>query len=280
MKEIKKLLKVIPLVFFIFIGNFYYEAEAKVRSSTRSGSRSSSRSSSSSKSSSSKSSSSSSKSSSSKSSSSSSKSSSSNSSSSSSKSSSSKSSSSSSKSSSSKSSSSSSKSSSSKSISSSSSSDNNSSSSRSNLDTSKDKNYAPKETKDIKSQTVNGKKIKANDIEDTFESKGINTKTTRKYYYPSSSRGSILDNPFVRYYLVYNLIDDTVEMVTDRSGYSDEQIVGVVSNENGEDEIIMFEEETKKDRWYSRFFDFETITLILVIIIIWIYISYRKTFKK
>ncbi len=273
MKNLNKLLKVIPLVFFIFIGSFYYEVEGKIRSSSSrsSSSRSSSSRSSSSRSSSSRSSSSSksysSKSSSSKSSSSKSGTSSS---SSSSKSSSSKSGTSSS--------SSSSKSSSSKSDTSLS--DTKSSSGRSSLDTNANKDYSPKESKNIKNQTIGDKKIKANDVEEVFESKGINTTTTKKYYYPTTYRRSILDNPFVRYYLVYNVVEDTIDMVTSTNGYKEDQIIGVVSNENGEEEIIMFEEDTgyKKHRTYFSFTNI--IILILIIIALWVFISYKKTFGK
>ncbi|WP_250278124.1 hypothetical protein [[Clostridium] colinum] len=283
MKILNKLLKVIPLVFSIFLGNFYYEIEAKSRSSSSSSRSysSSSRSSSSSSRSSSSSSRSSSSSSKSYSSSSKSSSSSSKSSSSSSKSSSSPSKSSSS---SSKSSSSSSKSSNSSSRSSSfssnksSSSSNKSNSSRSNLDVNNNKNYAPKESKSLKTQTINGKKIDTKNLEDVFKTKDINTSTTRKYYYPNTYRRSILDNPFIRYYLVYNAIDDTIDMVTDTDGYNEDEIIGVVSNENGEDEILMFEEENKSNK---SFFNITNIIIIILIIaILWIFLYYKKIFSK
>ena len=310
MKNLKKLFKVIPLVFFIFISNFYYETEAKPGSHSYSHSRSSSHrsSSSSSRSSSSKSfssgsnssrsfssSSSSSKSSSSfgsssskapSSSSSSSKSSSSFGSSSSkapSSSSSSKSSSSSSSSSSKAPSSSSSSSKSSSSFSSSSSSKssesktNEKSNGRSNLDIDNNKNYVPKESKNLKNQKINGKSFKSNDIEDVFEGKGINPSASKKYYYPTTYRRSILDNPFVRYYLVYNAIDDTIDMVTNRNKYKEEQIIGVVSNENGKDDIILFEENKK----HNNIFNIKNMFILFVgIIFLWVFISYKKIFSK
>ena len=277
MKNWKKLLKVIPLVFFIFMGNFYYEVEGKSRSSrSRSKSRSSSISSTKSswsKSSSSKSSSSSSSSSGTSKSSSSKSSSSSSSSSGTSKSSSSKSSSSSS------SSSGTSKSSSSKSSSSSSSSSgtNDTSSGRSSLDVNSDKNYAPKESKNIKTQTIDGKKIDSSDIEEVFENGGIDISKTKKYYYPINQRNTILNSSYIKYYIVYNSLNNSVNMVTNRANYSDSQIIGVVYNKNGKEEIVMFEEGKTR----SRYFNMTNIAIIIIIIIaLWVFIAYKRTFSK
>ena len=301
MKNWKNLLKVIPLVFFIFMGNFYYEVEGKSRSSrsksssissskssSRKSSISSSNSSKSSSSKSSSSSSSSSKSSSSKSSSSSSSSSksssskSSSSSSSSSKSSSSKSSSSSSnssKSSSSKSSSSSSNSSKS-SLSKSSSSSNrtsDTSSERSSLDVNNDKSYTPKESRNIKTQTIDGKKIESDDLEEVFEGGGIDVYKTKKYYYPISQRNSILNSSFIEYYIVYNAIDSSINMVTNKSEYSENQIIGAVYNNNGKKEIVMFEEGKTRTKYINMT---SIITIIITIIVLWIFIAYKRTFSK
>ena len=241
MKNWKKLLKVIPLVFFIFMGNFYYEVEGKSRSS-----RSKSRSISSTKSSWSKSSSSSRTSKSSSSSSSSSRTS---------------------------------KSSSSKSSSSSSSSSgtNDTSSGRSSLDLNSDKNYAPKESKNIKTQTIDGKKIDSSDIEEVFENGGIDISKTKKYYYPINQRSTILNSSYIKYYIVYNSLNNSVNMVTNRANYSDSQIIGAVYNKNGKEEIVMFEE----GRTRSTYFNMANIIIIIIIIIgIWVFISYKRTFSR
>ena len=148
---------------------------------------------------------------------------------------------------------------------------------RSSLSIDDNKNYKPKESKNIKAQTINNKKVNADNIEEVLREKNINTTTTRKYYYPYTYRSSIFDNPFVKYYLVYNLLEDTVEMVTDRKGYKDDQVLGVVSNENGQDEIIMFENEKPKRNFFSIT---KIIIYIFVGIIIFVLIKYFSIFRK
>ncbi len=151
------------------------------------------------------------------------------------------------------------------------------SNSRSNLDINTNKHYSPKESKNIKTQKINGKKIKPNDIEDIFESKGINPNNSKKYYYPNTYRRSILDNPFIKYYLVYNAIDDTIDMVTNRNNYREDQIIGVVSNENKKDDIILFEE-TKSNNIKSTLIKFIFI-IPIIIVLLGLFISYRKIFS-
>ena len=135
--------------------------------------------------------------------------------------------------------------------------------------------YKPKEKSKIEDIKVKGKNISSKEISDVLENKGINPTTTKKYYYPQEAKRSIFDNPFVQYYLVHNIIDDTVDMVQDITGYDEDRLVGVVSNENGQDEIIMFEDSNK-----SNFNIFKFIIWILIFLIIFIFIIYFITFRK
>ena len=66
-------------------------------------------------------------------------------------------------------------------------------------------------------------------------------------------------------------------MVTNRANYSDSQIIGVVYNKNGKEEIVMFEEGKTR----SRYFNMTNIAIIIIIIIaLWVFIAYKRTFSR
>ena len=66
-------------------------------------------------------------------------------------------------------------------------------------------------------------------------------------------------------------------MVTSRSNYSDNQIIGVVYNKNGKKEIVMFEEGRTRTRYFNMT---NIITIIIIIIALWVFIAYKRTFSK